>query len=265
MCYQLGSIFIKIYPTNSKNKKLIKTIKMLLNNPLQMNDWKFSQFIKLILLVQFLQLIFVGLNLKGINIPVIAQLIGFIYLTFIPGYLILRILKIHEIGNVKSLLYSVGLSIASVMFIGFIINIALPLIGIYNPLSIIPLTVSITLYVIVLSIISYICDKDFSAPNKIETSDFFTPSFLFLTLIPFVAIFGSYSITNYHTNIISMFLLVLIALTFILVVFDKIPKKWYTFTVWIVSISLIICKFINIAHMYGVGIFRTSIILRILL
>ena len=93
---------------------------MLLNNPLQMNDWKFSQFIKLTLAIQFLLLIFVGLNLKGINIPVIAQLIGFIYLTFIPGYLILRVLKIHEIGNVKSLLYSVGLSIASVMFIGFI-------------------------------------------------------------------------------------------------------------------------------------------------
>ena len=224
---------------------------MLLNNPLQMNDWKFSQFIKLILLIQFLQLIFVGLNLKGINIPVIAQLIGFIYLTFIPGYLILRILKIHEIGNVKSLLYSVGLSIASVMFIGFIINMALPLIGIYNPLSIIPLTVSITLYVIVLSIISYICDKDFSAPSKIETGDFFTPSFLFLTLIPFVAIFGSYSITNYHTNIISMFLLVLIALTFILVVFDKIPKKWYTFTVWIVSISLLYVSSLISPYVWG--------------
>ena len=224
---------------------------MLLNNPLQMNDWKFSQFIKLTLLIQFLLLIFVGLNLKGINIPIISQLIGFIYLTFIPGYLILRVLKIHEIGNVKSLLYSVGLSIASVMFIGFIINMALPIIGIYNPLSLIPLTVSITIYVIVLSIISYIRDNDFNAPNKIDTRTLFSPSFLFLTLIPFVAIFGSYSITNYHTNIISMFLLVLVALTFILVVFDKIPKKWYTFTVWIVSISLLFVSSLISPYVWG--------------
>ncbi len=79
----------------------------------------------------------------------------------------------------------------------------------------------------------------------------FTPSFLFLTLIPFVAIFGSYSITNYHTNIISMFLLVLIALTFILVVFDKIPKKWYTFTVWIVSISLLFVSSLISPYVWG--------------
>ena len=111
---------------------------MLLNNPLQMNDWKFGRFIKLIIIIQFLMLVVEALNLKNINIPIITQLIGFVYLTFIPGYLILRILRIHQMGSIKSLLFAVGLSLLSVMFIGFLANMILPFIGISSPLTIFP-------------------------------------------------------------------------------------------------------------------------------
>lgn len=212
---------------------------MLVNNPIRMNDWKYGQFITLTLIIQFLVLILIGLNIKGINIPLISQLSVFIYLTFIPGYIILRILRIHEVGSVRSLVYSVGLSTVSVMFVGFLTSQLLPYLGITRPLSIIPLTAAITLYVVFLSVLSYVRDRDFYSDCTIESREFFMPQFLFLTLLPFVAIFGSYSITNYHSNIISMFLLVLIALTFILTVFDKIQVKWYSYTVWIVSISLL--------------------------
>lgn len=212
---------------------------MLLNNPLQINDWKFSQFIKLIIIVQLLTLFLVGLNLKGITIPIITQLTGFIYLTFIPGFLILRILKIHQIGSVKSLLYAVGLSIVSVMFLGFIVDMVLPFVGIYNPLSIIPITLAVSLYVLILSILSYISDKDFNNPSFIDTKDLLLPVFIFLCLIPFMAIFGSYTMNLYHNNIISMILLFLIAVIFILVVSNRIPPKLYLFTIWIVSISLL--------------------------
>ena len=102
---------------------------MLLNNPLQMNDWKFSWFIKLIIIIQILVLIVMGLELKDVTIPIITPLIVFFYLTFIPGYLILRILKIHELGSITSLLYAVGLSILSVMVLGFLANTLLPLLG----------------------------------------------------------------------------------------------------------------------------------------
>jgi len=43
----------------------------------------------------------IGLDVVGLQIPILRQLIGFIYLTFIPGIIILRILKLHklEIGR----------------------------------------------------------------------------------------------------------------------------------------------------------------------
>ena len=56
------------------------------------------------------------MNFIGINIPFLRDVLGFIYLTFIPGVIILRILKLHEIGSIESFLYSVGLSLATIMF-----------------------------------------------------------------------------------------------------------------------------------------------------
>jgi uncharacterized membrane protein len=224
---------------------------MLLNNPMQMNDWKFSRFIKLIIFIQILMLLVMGLDLKDITIPILSPLIVFLYLTFIPGYLILRILKIHEMGSVTSLLYAVGLSILSIMFLGFGANTLLPLVGISNPLNFLNVAIIVNVYVIALAILSYFIDRDFNNPSLIDSKDLYSPSFLLLCLIPFIAIFGSYAMNISHNNIITMILLALIAIIFILVVFDRIPKKLYLFTVWIISISLIYMSSLISPYVWG--------------
>ena len=224
---------------------------MLLNNPLQMNDWKFSCFIKLVIIIQVLMLVVMGLDLKNITVPIISPLIVFLYLTFFPGYLILRIFRIHKMGSVTSLLYSVALSILSVMLVGFSANTLLPIIGISNPISFIPLAVIVNVYVIILVFLSYFRDKDFSSPSFIDTDVLISPIFLFLCLIPFIAIFGSYAMNLSHNNLITMMLLAIIAIIFVLVVFDKIPKKLYLFTVWIISISLIYMSSLISPYVWG--------------
>ncbi|MEN4006975.1 MAG: DUF2206 domain-containing protein [Methanobacteriaceae archaeon] len=223
----------------------------MLNNPLQINDWKFDQFIKSIILIQILVLIICGLSLHGINIPVFTQLIGFIYLTFAPGYLILRILKLHNLGNVKSVLYAAGLGITGTMFTGFLVNMIFPMLGILNPLSIVPLAIIMSLYVIILAFLSYIIDRDFNNPSFIDTEDLLSPLTLFLCIIPFLAIFGSYSVNFYNNNLISMLLFLLIALLAGLVVFNKIPGKFYPFIVWIISISLLYANTLISPHIWG--------------
>jgi uncharacterized membrane protein len=224
---------------------------MLFKNPLQMNDWKFSQFIKYVIIIQFLVLFIAELSLNSINIPIISQLICFVYLTFIPGFLILRIFKIHQIGNVKSILYAVGLSIISIMFVGFTINLILPLSGIDKPISILPLLGVLTLYIIILSVLSYIRDKDFSSPDYIDTEELISPIFLFLCLIPFLAVFGSYFMNFYNSNLISMLLILLIAFVTILMVFNKVPVKLYPFAIWIISISLLYDSSLVSTYIWG--------------
>ena len=211
---------------------------MLINNPFKLNDWKYGQFIKTIVIIQLLMLFFTFLNFKNIQIPIITPLIGFIYLTFIPGMIILRILNLHDLGTLKSVLYGVGLSISSIMFIGYFLDICLPFFGVAKPISVVPVTVGFTIYVTVLSILS-LRDRNFSCPSFIDTGELFSPVFLFLCLIPFVAIFGSYTMNLYASNLVSMFLIILIALTLFLVVFNMIDEKWHLFTVWIIAISLL--------------------------
>ncbi|HNS25321.1 MAG TPA: hypothetical protein PKK85_04550, partial [Methanobacteriaceae archaeon] len=84
---------------------------MEIDNPLQMNDWNIKPFLWLIFLLQFSLLILILLESIDIQIPILRELISFIILFFIPGVLILRILRLHDLGNTRTVFYSVGLSI----------------------------------------------------------------------------------------------------------------------------------------------------------
>src|SRR4030042_118475 len=100
-------------------------------------DWQIKRCLGLSLAILIAMFVLVGLAGLGIDIPILRQIIGFVFLTFVPGILILRILKIHNVGIIESLVYSVGLSLAFIMFSGALLNFALSLMGISNPISLI--------------------------------------------------------------------------------------------------------------------------------
>ena len=104
-------------------------------NFFQINDWKIRNFLLIILSFQFLFLGIVGLRAIGIDIPILRQIISFIYLLFVPGLLILRILRFHELGKLKTILFTMGLSITFLYLLGFFINLLYPFLGIHSPIS----------------------------------------------------------------------------------------------------------------------------------
>jgi uncharacterized membrane protein len=79
------------------------------------NNWEIKKCLRLSLGILLAALGLIGLAALGFDIPILRQIVGFIFLTFVPGLLILRILKIRNVGVIESLLYSVGLSAAVVM------------------------------------------------------------------------------------------------------------------------------------------------------
>ncbi len=244
---------------------------MIINNLFKMNDWKFSQFIKAVLIIQFLVFVVIGLRLNNMTIPIITPIITFIYLTFIPGFLILRIFRMHELGNIKTVLFTVGLSILSLMLIGFLMNTFYPLAGISKPITLYYLAVTISIYVLIMCFFSYIMDRNFYAPDFINLNDYskqafkktltnnlpdnllkkVNSGFLFLCILPFLAIFGSYALNFYNNNLISLVLFALIGLTLILVIFDKLEKKLYSFAVWIIAISILYVSSLVSIHVWG--------------
>ena len=206
----------------------------------KLNDSEINKFLKVVLAIQFALWGVIGLDFVGLQIPIVRQLIGFIYLTFIPGIIILRILKLHKLGSIETLLYTVGLSIATLMFTGLFMNTVYPFFGISGPISITPLIITISILVLILCILSYVRDKDYSNPSFIDVGGILSPPALFLCLIPFLAIFGTYLVNFYHNNILLMFLIIIIALIAVSISFDKfIPKNLYPLAVFVIAISLI--------------------------
>jgi uncharacterized membrane protein len=225
---------------------------MQINNPLQMNDWEIGKFLRFILVIQLALWGVIGLDAIGFQIPILRQFIGFIYLTFIPGIIILRILKLHKLGNVETLLYTVGLSIATLMFTGLFMNTVYPFLGISGPISITPLIITISILVLILCVLTYVRDKDFSNPSFIDIGDILSPPALFLCLIPFLAIFGTYLVNFQHNNTLLMALIVIIALIAVLIGFDKfIPRNLYPLAVLIIAISLLYHR--SLISMYIIG------------
>ena len=213
---------------------------MQINNPFQMNDWEIGKFFKVVLAIQLAMWSAIGLDVIGLQIPILRQLIGFIYLSFVPGITLIRILKLHKLGNIETVLYTVGLSIATLMFTGFFMNIVYPLFGISGPISFMPLIITISAVVLILCVLAYIRDRDFSDPSFIDIRELLSPPALFLCVIPFLAVLGTYLVNFHHNNILLMLMIVVIAIVALLIAFDKfIPKNLYPLAVFVIALSLL--------------------------
>jgi uncharacterized membrane protein len=108
-----------------------------------------------ILAIQFALLSLIGLQNLGIAIPVVRQVIGTIYLVFIPGLLILLVLNVRNLDFLEGLLYSVGLSLAAIMVTGLALNAFGPILGIQHPLSATPLVAAMAAVTLSLCAIWY--------------------------------------------------------------------------------------------------------------
>jgi len=225
---------------------------MEINSPFQMNDWRFSKFLKVILALQFAMWSAIALDAVGFQIPIIRQFIGFVYLTFVPGILILRVLKLHKLGNIETILYTVGLSITTLMFSGLCMNIAYPFFGIFKPLSNLSFIITISILVLVLCVLSYARDKDFSNPTFINFENLLCLPALFLLLIPFLSVFGTYLFNFYNSDVLLMFLIVIVAMVCILIGLDIfIPKNLYSLAVFVISLSLLYHRSLISMYLWG--------------
>ena len=210
-------------------------------NLTRINDWSIRRFLIVVMAVQIAIIGLVSLDFIGLEIPVVRQLIGFVYLTFIPGIVLLRVLKIHNLSTAKNILYSVGLSLAFCMIFGLLLNTLLPLIGILKPISEYPLLFSYALVIFVLCILAYFIDRDFyySTTEPLKKPNFFYSTILLLIFLPLMSIIGSLLVNFYANNIILLLLMILIAFIVILVAFDKFPSELFSLMIFSISLAIL--------------------------
>lgn len=225
---------------------------MRIRNPLLLNDWEISNTLKAVVLLQGAVLVVSYFAYLGLQIPIIQVPISFIYLTFIPGILILRILKLHELGISRTLLYSMGLSLSFLMAVCFVMNAILPIIGLANPISFIPLAVVFTSLVLLLCLLSYARDGEFSNPVYVNISfGSVSPQILLLCLLPFLTIFATFLMNYSGTNTLQMILLLIIASIPFVVVLGLIPQRHYAFLLFVISFSLLFHTSLISSYVWG--------------
>ena len=194
-----------------------------------------------------------------LDIPFLRQILGFLFLTILPGLLILQILKLNKIDFLEKFILSWGLSISFLMFFGLLINNLSLSFGYKTPLSTIPLLISFNIAFIALAIVGCKINKKpiFSLPNlNLSTSE---KAFLIVPILfPALSIFGMHLMNTTDNNIILMFMLFLIPIYVIFVCFfnQNFSERLYPVVIFLISISLLLLLALRSNHIIGSDIHR---------
>src|SRR5665647_3508516 len=195
---------------------------MISANLLRINNWATKKLLIIILSIQFSLWGVIALENMGIQIPILRQFLGFVYLTFIPGILIIRIFRLHALDTINALLYSVGLSISTI---------------------------------IILCLFCYFRDKDYLNLRLINDGYKINKFILFFIFIPILTVLGTHLMNYYNNNIVLLIAVFIIASIVILVSFGKfIPTIYYPFIIFILSISLLFHKSLISPNLWGTDI-----------
>ncbi|MEM4143004.1 MAG: DUF2206 domain-containing protein [Candidatus Bathyarchaeia archaeon] len=191
-----------------------------------------------LLLVLFFQLAtFVS---SYLNIPVAKQIMGFIYFTFIPGFVLIKLLNIRPQNLTEAVLFSVGLSLVSLLIIGLSVNELHSIFAIQKPLTQTSISLAINIFTLTIVIITYL-RVDCKNNRSINLSNGVPKlSFIFLC-IPILSILGAITAGSYNDNKILLLTLIVISAVFVITVISKkiFASKIYPLIVVLIAISLI--------------------------
>jgi uncharacterized membrane protein len=195
---------------------------------------------KLFFAVLMLQLVFVALVI--FDIPVARQVFVFLYLTFIPGLIFLRILNCKKLRQLEMILLSLGFSIAFLMIFGVLANELGLLIGISNPLSEISLIIVLNSALLVFSIPKSRMNEN----SKLRIAETVktvakTPLAILFLCLPILSLVGSVWNNIQQDNSILLFMIIGITLLFTVGFLSRklLPSKLYPVILLSIAIALV--------------------------
>jgi uncharacterized membrane protein len=189
----------------------------------------------------------------GLDIFVFRQITVFVYLSFIPGFVLLKILRLKETSVVDTVLYSVGLSIVFLMLVGLLINELYLSVGISQPLSTVPLTIILSFITLILFFIGYRQDlsENLSSLGSafVDLKPIITTSVI-LVLPVLLGVIGASCINQP----VLLLLIIVIAALYALTVFSTklISSKLYPLVIF--SISMALAFQLSLVSRYIIGV-----------
>lgn len=212
--------------------------------------------------VFLLILLFIALTDLSIalDVPVLSQVLGFILLTFLPGFLLVEILRLTE-DPLEKVLFMIGLSISFLMFVSLIINFVYPSLGISRPISFIPLIATFSAITVALSLLAH---RNGALHAQVSWSTFrtsieriLTPPVIGAALIVVLGIFGALFVRFYSDSIFSLVSVATIAAAFILLVTSRrVSERYYPLYIFAIALALFYSRILTSPNLYGRDIFQ---------
>ena len=187
-----------------------------------------------LLFLLFFQFIFCALIF--FDTPIVRQVFGFAYLTFVPGFVIYQLLKLDKLDMLETTLFSVGLSIAFLTFVGLLTNEFGVLFGISDPLSLFYFLPVLNIFIFVIEIAIGLKKEDIKSwKTKIS------PFTLLLVVFPILSVLGAMEVNIFDSNTVLLLLIVAISVLFIIGILSKklFTSKLYPLVLLIIAVSLL--------------------------
>ncbi|WP_137285806.1 DUF2206 domain-containing protein [Halorussus salinisoli] len=194
---------------------------------------------QLTLVLQTTILATVFIERTGRDLPIVRELVTFLYLTFVPGYLLLHVVGVSAANYTESLVYTVGLSLMSLMAIGALANFGLRFVGVAHPFREIPMILAV-IGAITLLLVLYYRSADGTHVVHFDLGPLRSPLGLGLALLPFLAIYGGLLLTRFDVNLLLLVLYGSIASIPVLIIYEKVPYRLFPVVVWVIAVSLLL-------------------------
>jgi len=189
------------------------------------------------------------------NIPIIQQILGFLWLTLIPGYAFLRILKLDEWGLLDLVVFSAGLGLAIVMLSGLIFNGVSLALNFPQPLSAIPFAVTLGGLTLVLLLLGWKQErkKPESTFTKVRIKLADIPQILALATVLALSITGA---LYKNTSFLLLMMIGVSLLIAISVLSERwIPSKLFPLVIASCAVALLFHTALISKHLMGVDVF----------
>ncbi|WP_137291703.1 DUF2206 domain-containing protein [Natronorubrum halophilum] len=211
------------------------------------------------LLFGCLQLAFlgwVGMAALGFDLPIVRAVFVSLYLTFVPGFVLVRLLNVDVRSISHLLVLVIGSSLVSLMALGAIINVAYPLVGIARPMAPLLLAGTIVVSVSVLYLIAVRRRDAVRSVPRVDTvvtwrAARYAVPLLTLPILSAVASYYGSAAGEYRINLLVLVVLCLVPLA---VYVSDLPGPAYPLAIWTVSLAILFQFTMVSAHVVGFDI-----------
>lgn len=218
---------------------------------LQISDLKIGNLLIAVIAIQIVTYVTILLD-----VPVARQFVGFLFLIFVPGIIILKLLKVKDLGLAENVILSVGLSIAFLMFIGLSINELCPMVGVSKPLSQWPLMIIINVTVLLMCLLGCVTNKeDFDVNITVAKGSRLSRIVLFVFL-PLLGIAGTLLVNVSQNNVLLLFMIIIISIVVVSSAFSNrlVPSRFYPLVLLMIAMALLFHASLISNYIYGYDI-----------